>query len=466
MRLPELFDYRGRSGRSTFGLTLIFVFLGMHNLFRLASAGATASGYRSGSNYLLLLCMFFEQRLVSAQEKRVLSIILVLAIPCLWVAVSVTVKRLRDLGLVWSYAALLFVPAVNMLFFLLLCVVPGLDEREDAEARGERFPASILPRTKWGSAIVGLFGGATAGTALCWFSIGVLGGYGTVLFLALPFFMGFISAWLYGYREPRSSSECLAVAMGSVFLAGVLIVGIAFEGIICVAMAAPLAIPLALLGAGLAHEALKTRHVRIQPRALCGLLFLIPVLAGAERWKPAPIPVHTVHSSVEIAASPGLVWQRVVAFPRIQEKPHWIFRLGMAYPLEARMSGAGPGRDRESVFSTGISREPVLAWEENGHFAFRVAAEAPLMREWSPYGQIRVRHLEDHDFRPGRVDFELTELPGGRTQLDCWSSYENRMWPGEYWQLWTDEVVRQIQLRVFRHIKRLAEADASRDAVR
>ena len=66
MRLPELFDCRGRSGRSTFGLTLIFVFLLMHNLFRLASAGAAASRYRSGFNYLLPLWMFFEQRLVFA----------------------------------------------------------------------------------------------------------------------------------------------------------------------------------------------------------------------------------------------------------------------------------------------------------------------------------------------------------------------------------------------------------------
>jgi len=227
-------------------------------------------------------------------------------------------------------------------------------------------------------------------------------------------------------------------------------------------MAAPLAIPLALLGAGLAHEALKTRQVRIQARALCGLFVAIPLLAGAECWKPAPIPTHTVHSSVEIAASPERVWRRVAAFPRIQEKPHWIFRLGMAYPLEAKMSGAG----RESLFSTGISLEPILAWEENRHLAFRVAAEPPLMREWSPYGQIHVRHLEDHDFRPGRVDFHLTELPGGRTQLDCWSTYENRMWPEEYWRLWTDEVVREIQLRVFRHIKRLAEADASLAGVR
>jgi hypothetical protein len=62
------------------------------------------------------------------------------------------------------------------------------------------------------------------------------------------------------------------------------------------------------------------------------------------------------------------------------------------------------------------------------------------------------------------VDFYLTELPAGRTQLDCWSTYENRMWPGEYWRLWTDEVVRQIQLRVFRHITKLAEADTQLSA--
>jgi len=398
MRVAELFDFRGQSDRSTFGLAVIFVSLVMHNLFRPASAKA-ASRYRSGLDYMLPLWMFLEHRPVSADEKRLLWIMLLFAIRCLWVAVCVTVKRLCDLGLVWSYATLLFVPAVNVLFFLLLCFVPGLDKRKEAEKRGEGFLASIFPSTKWGSAIAGVFVGTTLGTALCWFSVGVLGGYGSVLFLGLPFFMGFISAWLYGYRQPRNSGECFAVAMGSVFLAGALIVGIAFEGIICVAMAAPLAIPL---------------------------------LAGADVSKPAPVPTHTVHSSVEIAAS----------------------------------SGAGLVADRESVFSTGISREPILAWEENRHFAFRVAAEPPLMKEWSPYGQIKPRHLEDHDFRPGRVDFYLTELPGGRTQLDCWSSYENRMWPGAYWRLWTDEVVRQIQLRVFRHIKRLAEADASLSAVR
>ena len=59
MNLPELFDCRGQSGRSTFGLTLIFVFLVTHNLFRLASAGGAASRYRSGFTYLLPFAMLF-----------------------------------------------------------------------------------------------------------------------------------------------------------------------------------------------------------------------------------------------------------------------------------------------------------------------------------------------------------------------------------------------------------------------
>jgi hypothetical protein len=82
------------------------------------------------------------------------------------------------------------------------------------------------------------------------------------------------------------------------------------------------------------------------------------------------------------------------------------------------------------------------------------------MKEWSPYGDIQVRHLEDHDFKPERANFCLTALPGGRTRLDGWTTYENRMWPGMYWRLWTDEIVHQIHGRVFRHVEKLAEEDA------
>jgi transcription initiation factor IIE alpha subunit len=53
----------------------------------------------------------------------------------------------------------------------------------------------------------------------------------------------------------------------------------------------------------------------------------------------------------------------------------------------------------------------------------------------------------------------LTPLPGGRTLLQGTSRYRNRMWPVSYWRLWSDAIVHQIHVRVFRHIKRLSEAE-------
>jgi hypothetical protein len=92
--------------------------------------------------------------------------------------------------------------------------------------------------------------------------------------------------------------------------------------------------------------------------------------------------------------------------------------------------------------------------------------EPALMKEWSPYGDIQVRHLADHDFKPERADFYLAALPGGRRRLDGRTTYENRMWPGMYWRLWTDEIIHQIHGRVFRQEKRLAEEDARSGARR
>jgi hypothetical protein len=87
------------------------------------------------------------------------------------------------------------------------------------------------------------------------------------------------------------------------------------------------------------------------------------------------------------------------------------------------------------------------------------------MTETSPYGQIHVRHLDDHDFQPERADFALMPLANGGTLLEGTTTYQNKMWPAAYWRLYTDEIVRSIHRRVFEQVKRLAEADAVVQAV-
>lgn len=239
-----------------------------------------------------------------------------------------------------------------------------------------------------------------------------------------------------------------------------ILVGIAVDGFICVLMAAPIAAVLALLGAYLAYAIQSTQRAEAQSSVVLGLFFAIPLLAGAEYLTPLPTPVYKTHTSIEISAPPQLVWRHLISFPHINAPPNSMFRLGISYPLEAQITGTGLTADRKCIFSSGSFREPILAWDEERHFAFGVSEEPLLMKELSPYGDIHVRHLDDHDFRPQRADFYLTELPGGRTRLDGWTTYENRMWSGGYWRLWTDTILHHIHLRVFRHVKELAEEDA------
>jgi hypothetical protein len=191
------------------------------------------------TNYLIPLGVLNRPNPLTADEKRFLVTLALVAVPFIWVGVAMTVKRLRDAGVASRLVFLFFIPAVNVVFFLLLCLMPSREDQEMAAKGGWGILETYLPNSKWGSATLGTFAGAIFGTVLTLFSIRVLGGYGFTLFLAIPFFMGYFSAWLHCYGEPRSFDDCAFVAILSVVLTGVILVGIAIEGLFCILMAAP-----------------------------------------------------------------------------------------------------------------------------------------------------------------------------------------------------------------------------------
>lgn len=462
MNFLSLFSFQGRVSRGTYVLAGAIGVLLKHNLDRFV---AHYFFHRSWNftNYVAPLSPIAGLSLTAADQKFLL-VIAMLAVPFIWVGIAMTVKRLRDVGADTRYALLFFAPVVNLIFFLLLSLLPSREEQIKAQWQRSGFLERWLPKSKWGSAALAAVISAAVGAVFSLWSVRFLGVYGYTLFLFIPFFMGYLAAWIYTYPEPRSWRACASVSLVSVLLAGIVIVAVAFEGVICVFMAAPIACLLAICGASLGFKVQASRYLRAEPKAMFSLLLAIPLLAGAEARAPLPTPQFKVHTSIEIAAPPAVVWQRIIAFPHIDEPLRWPFRLGISYPLEARIQGSGLTADRECVFSAGSFREPILAWENEKHFAFGVAAEPPLMKEWSPYGGIHVRHLEDHDFKPQRADFYLTQLPNGNTRLDGWTTYENKMWPGVYWRIWTDAIIHEIHGRVFRHVKRLAESDAASQA--
>ncbi len=158
-----------------------------------------------------------------------------------------------------------------------------------------------------------------------------------------------------------------------------------------------------------------------------------------------------------VAAPPAAVWRNVVSFSELPPPTEALFRLGIAYPIRARIDGVGAGAIRRCEFSTGTFVEPISAWEAPARLSFDITAQPVPLRELSPYGTIAPPHLQGY-FRARRGAFRLTALPGGRTLLVGATWYELDIEPRGYWKIPANAIVSAIHRRVLLHIKRLTEA--------
>lgn len=461
MTFGSLWGWDGKVSRGTYALFGIGGLAIKHNLDRLI---AYKFGYNWDVwNYLSPLGRAAQFSPLSFSERKFLAILLITALPFIWIGITMTLKRLRDAGQPLWLTLLFFVPIVNLLFFGLLTVLPSQQADLPSTAVGRRTSSlsPYWPTTRIGSAAAAVLLTALLGVVVTWGILRFAGNYGLTLFISLPFVMGYLAVAIYSRSQRVDSGDVLGVVSLSVLLTGVGITAIAVEGVICLLMAAPLAWLLAIFGGFLAmliHG--RTNSPQAAPSLYAVMLATLPVLLGVEHVTPPPVPSFQVHTTIEIAAPPEVVWKRLIEFPPLPAATEWPFRLGIAYPIEARITGEGLTADRGCRFSTGSFKEPILAWDPGKHFAFSVSDEPLLMKETSPYENIHVRHLEDHDFQPQRADFVLVRLSNNGTRLEGTTTYQNKMWPGMYWRLWTDAIIHSIHNRVFYHIKTLAEADA------
>lgn len=459
MTLRDLLSWRGTLGRGKYALIGLLGVAIKHNLDRLLAS--PFHQHWSYFSFWLPLDHLGRLHHISRLQRWYLLCLLLTAIPFIWVGLVCTLKRLRDAALPLWLVLFFFAPFVNLLFFAILCTVPGRVSVPPVEPQ----PADIdfWPHSALGSAALATLFAAAIGVLGAYFAIVVLGNYGWTLFVALPFAMGYVAVWIYSRTGHRTLLDVVIVVSWTIFWTAIGITAIAIEGWICVAMAFPFAWVLAFLGGFLALQIHNRQALSsLRPHTLGAILLSLPLLFGAEHAAAPPVPRFQVHTSIDIAAPPDIVWNRIISFPELPPPTEWIFHYAhISYPIEARIHGEGLTADRECRFSTGSFKEPILAWEPAKHFAFGVADEPLLMTETSPYGQIHVRHLEDHDFQPERADFFLTPLPNGHTRLEGVTLYRNKMWPAQYWRLWTDLIVHGIHRRVFLHVKKLAEQDAA-----
>jgi len=267
--------------------------------------------------------------------------------------------------------------------------------------------------------------------------------------------MGLASAVVAKRYGGLGLGAALGIGQTSLLLGMLLLIAVAVEGVICVAMAWVLASPLVALG-GLLGFAIGGGGGGV-PGLLVALLAL-PLLAWQES-AGRPAALREVVSAIEVEAPPDVVWRHVVAFPDLPP-PDGIFALGIACPLRARIVGEGVGATRYCEFTTGDFVEPITVWDPPRRLAFDVASQPPAMRELSPWPDIHAPHLDGY-LRSRRGEFRLVALPGGRTRLEGSTWYQVEVHPQAYWSRWSDLFIHAIHQRVLGHIARLAAAERS-----
>lgn len=460
-RFADLWRPSGTVGRGTYAVVGAVGFAIKHNIDRII---ATLGFHHPWGllNYWVPLQRVARINELSRNERAFLATMAAAALPFIWVGIVMTMKRLRSAGLPAQVVILFFIPYMNLLFFLILCLVPaGTFSPADHRVRTNSVLSRVIPDSAWGSAAFSLLFTVPLGLLFVYFGTQVLKTYGWGLFVAVPFTLGLAAALVYGFHQPRSMAGCIAVGCLSVALLGLGLLAFALEGVVCLFMTAPLAFPLAAFGGACGYHIQRRRPAGSGPPILVSalLLFLPGVQWFEYALKPAT-PTYVVRSSIDIQAPPEKVWKYVVTFSEIPPPTEWIFRAGIAYPVRAQISGAGVGAERHCVFSTGAFVEPIEVWDAPRRLKFSVTSNPPPMQESTPYSRVDTPHLHGFLVSEGG-QFLLTPLPNGATRLEGTTWYRHGLWPAGYWRLWSDAIIHRIHMRVLTHIRDEAEQSNS-----
>lgn len=455
LKLSDLWRWDGTIDRGPYLLWGALLFAVKYNLDRLV--------LRIGFERDWSILNYFQgaSPFQSAETKAAALMMWTLALPFLWSGVVLTLRRLRSIQRPLWLVVLFVVPVLKWFLFAALAILPTSTATVAVSGRRTGSTAlldRIIPESPLGSAALGLGMSLVLTVVAAEIGAEILRAYGWALFVGAPFAMGFVSVLIYGYHQPRSFRDCMIVSLLASALAGATLIALAFEGIICVVMAAPLAGGNALIGGAVAYF-VQARRREDTPKLTCVAFLTVPMLLGIEHWGQTPAPLLEVKTSVEVQAKPSDVWRQVIAFANLPEPREWLFRLGIAYPMRAEIRGQGPGAIRHCVFSTGPFVEPIQTWDEPRLLKFSVTQNPAPMEEWTPYRSVHPPHLDGFLVSTGG-QFFLESLPGGRTRLEGTTWYYHHLWPASYWQLWSDFIIHRIHQRVLNHIQRMAEHES------
>ena len=414
--------------------------------------------YNGGAPYgpLTFLLPIHSNRLdaIGGSASWVGWLILIWSLPFVFLAVWFTIGRAIDAGVSPWLSLWILCPTINLLFMIYMCFLPRQETTGESSAswRESENETEKSDAVLWMTTILL---GLLLTTGILVVSIYMLRDYGASVFFSSPVFLGTVCGYaqtVYG-RSP-GAWKAVGVGVAAVLVGACSLIVVGIEGVVCIMMALPIMVPAGAVGGIVGY--LIAQSTKSEPSWMT-LVLVLPSAACAEHFLTQPVE-YQVTSVVEIDATREEVWDTVVAFPEITTPPDLLSRMGVAYPVRARIEGEGIGAVRYCEFSTGPFVEPITVWDKPSHLAFDVVDQPCPLTELSPWESIHPPHL-DGFMQSHHGEFRLIELPEGRTRLEGRTWYSVDMYPQLYWRIWTDSIIHSIHHRVLDHIGEVVESE-------
>jgi len=259
-------------------------------------------------------------------------------------------------------------------------------------------------------------------------------------FVLLPMLMGIINTYFWRTHKVSGGEafgygflNCMFGIIISYFFMG--------EGFICLIIVSPLIFLFLMLGILMGRWLFKRNKQTLNISVFAGMLVLVMV----NMFTAGP-KIDVVTDKIIIHASPEQVWEYVVSFPPIEEKPdYWLFQAGLPSPMESTAEGHFVGADRKCIFSNGIVfDEKIVEYDANRKLTFDITKQPD---DPEIFGHLNLL----------KGQFILEDNGDGTTTLIGKSWYDLKVKPSMYFDYWTKDIISHVHIRVMEHIKSLSE---------
>lgn len=234
------------------------------------------------------------------------------------------------------------------------------------------------------------------------------------------------------------------------------------EAIFCVVVAFPILLIMAILGGTLGAVLMRGLGAR-RTYFYCPAFIFLPYAVGPlEQLLQLPHRQITITDSIEIQASPEVIWKEIASVPEIQDheiRNSWIYLLGFPKPKAATLDYERVGGKRVATFEREVSFFEVIdTWNPPETLSFSIEADPEF---------IPANAFDEHIIVGGRFydvlhgSYSIERLSSDSCRLHLTSTHRLGSNFNSYAGWWSNVIMSEIQSTILEVISKRAESQQS-----